>query len=103
MNKELLTKTLRNTIGAVLYIFLVSQIMSHGNALFGKEDNFFTPFVVLMLFSLSAAVVGGLVAGLPIILFIEKKRSEGVQALLYTVGWLAAFTALGLLTLFLIK
>ncbi len=103
MNKGLLRKTFRNTLGAAFYIFLVSQVMSHGNQLFGKEDNFFTPFVVLLLFSLSAVIVGGLIVGLPVILFIEKKEGDGLKALFYSIGWLALFTALGMFVLFVIN
>lgn len=103
MNKELLFKTFRNTTGAALYIFLVSQIMQNGEKLFGGPDNMFTPFAVLLLFSLSAAVVSGLIFGLSAILFFENKKTEGVKAAIYSVGWLGLYTLLGLLILFIIK
>lgn len=103
MNKELLKLTLRNTLGAVIYIFLVSQLMQNGEKLFGKGDNFLTPFIVLMLFSLSAAIVGGLVLGLSIMLFFEGKKKESIQAAFYSIGWLSVFTILGLVTLIAIK
>jgi hypothetical protein len=103
MDKELALKTFRNTLGAAVYIFLVSQIMVNGNALFGKEDNFLMPFVFLLLFSLSAAVVGGLVVGLSVMLFLEGKKKESVRAAVYSIGWLALFTVLGILTLLLLK
>ncbi len=96
MNKRLLTTTFRNTAIAVVYIFLVSQIMQHGDQLFGQKDTFLTPFIVLLLFSLSAAVVGGLVLGQAVVLVLEKKSAEGVKAAIYSVGWLAVYTLLGI-------
>ena len=103
MNKQLLTTTFRNTAIAAVYIFLVSQIMQHGSQWFGQKDTFITPFVVLMLFSLSAAVVGGLVLGQAVILVLEKKTAEGVKAAIYSVGWLAVYTLLGIVTLAALK
>jgi hypothetical protein len=101
--KELALKTLRNTAGAAIYIFLVSQIMQNGERLFGKTDNMFTPFAVLMLFTLSAAVVGGLVFGQAVYLFLDNKKKESVQAAIYSIGWLLVI-ALGVFVLmFLLK
>ncbi len=99
MNKQLLTTTFRNTALAAVYIFLVSQIMQHGSQWFGQKDNFVTPFVVLMLFSLSAAMVGGLVLGQAVILVLEKKTAEGVKSAIYSIGWLAVYTLLGIVAL----
>lgn len=103
MDKQLLTTTFRNTALAAVYIFLVSQIMQHGSQWFGQKDNFLTPFVVLLLFSLSAAVVGGLVLGQAVILVLEKKSAEGVKAAIYSIGWLAAYTLLGVVALAALK
>jgi hypothetical protein len=103
MNKELLTKTFRNTTLAAAYILLVSLVMQNGNALFGKEDRALTPFVVLSLFALSAAVVGGLVFGQTILLFLDGKKKESVTSAFYSVGFLALYTLLGMLVLFLTK
>ena len=103
MNKQLLTTTFRNTALAAVYIFLVSQIMQHGSQWFGQKDNFLTPFVVLLLFSLSAAMVGGLVLGQAVILVLEKKSAEGVKAVIYSIGWLAVYTMLGVVALAALK
>ena len=103
MNKELMVKTLRNTLGAAVYIFLVSQLMQNGAKLFGENDNIFTPFVILLLFSLSAAIVGGLVYGQSVILFLNKKNDEGVKAAIYSTTWLGIYTALVILALMFAK
>ena len=103
MSKELLAKTFRNTFGAVAYIFVVSQIMQNGSRFFGEKDNAFTPFVILLLFSLSAAIVGGLVLGHSVILFLNKKNAEGIKAAVYSIAWLGIFTVLGFLILIILK
>jgi hypothetical protein len=100
MKDKLWFKTLRNATGAVVYIFLVSQFLQNASRWFGEEDNMFSPFVFLMLFSLSAAVVGGLLLGQSIILFFEGKRSESIKAAIYSIGWLGFYTVLGLLFLY---
>lgn len=100
MDKKILQKTFRNTIIAAIYIFLVSQIMQNGDKLFGKmENSIFAPFVFLLLFSLSAAIVGGLVFGQSVILFFDNKKSESIKAAIYSICWMAIYTALGLIFL----
>lgn len=103
MNKGLLIITLRNTALAALYIFLVSQIMQNGSKLFGTTDSEFTPFVVLLLFCFSSAVVGGLVFGKSLFLFLDNKKEESVKAAIYSVGWLGVYTVLGFIALYLTK
>lgn len=102
MNKTLLVKTLRNTAIASIYIFLVSQVIAHGEKWFGN-NNSMSPFVILLLFSFSAAVVGSLVFGQSILLFLDNKKVESIKAAIYSIGWLGIYTLLGLLTLILIK
>lgn len=103
MDKKLLLKTFRNVSGAAVYIFLVSQVMSHGEKWFGREDNAFTPVAVLLLFSLSAATVGGLVFGESVLMIFQKKYTEAVKAAIYSVSWLAGYTFIALLSLYLLN
>lgn len=103
MNKALLIKTFRNTLLATAYIFGVSQLMQNGGKLFGEGDNIFTPFIILLLFSLSAAVVGGLVLGQSLALFLEDKKKESLQAAFYSISWMALYTVLVLIGLVIAK
>jgi len=102
MNKKILLRTLLNTFLATIYIFLVSQIINNGDKLFGKVDNMLAPFVFLLLFSLSAAVVGGLVFGESVLLLIKGKYSQGIISAVYSVAWLGLYTFLGLLVMFIL-
>ncbi len=73
--------------------------MSNGSKLFGEEDTFFTPVAVLMLLVLSAAVMGTLVFGRPILMYLDGKKREAVMFLGYTLGWLTLLTLLVFLSL----
>jgi hypothetical protein len=103
MNKKLLLKSFRNTTAAAIYIFGVSQIMNNGDKIFGEVDNMLAPFVFLLLFSLSAAVVGGLVLGESVMLFLDNKKRESITAAIYSVAFLALYTLLGIIVLIALK
>lgn len=97
------TKTgLYNALGIVAYVALVSVIMHNGERFFGEEDTYLTGIAFLSLFSLSAAVVGGLILGKPLMLYLDNKKKEGLALFLQTVGWLAAFTVILLISLVLL-
>lgn len=89
MKNKLALTSLRNTFCAVIYIFLVSQLLNNGEALFGNISNrFIGPFVMLLLFVASAALVGSLVFGQAVLLFFEGKRADSIKSAIYSVGWL---------------
>lgn len=93
-NSRLLLHGFLSSLGVIAYISLVAQIMRHGEALFGKMQNFWGPVGFLMLFTLSAAVVGLLVFGRPAYLFLNGLKREGVKQALYTIGFLFMETVL---------
>jgi hypothetical protein len=99
MNKKIALKSLRNIIAAGVYIFGVSQLMFHGNSLFGQEDNSLMPFALLLLFSVSAAIVGFLVFGQAVMLFLDKKRQEAIESVAYSILWLFLITIVALIVL----
>jgi len=88
-----------NSLGALMYIGIVSWVMQNGERLFGKMNNFLGPLALLLLFTLSALIVGGLILGKPMMLYLDGKKKEAVQLLLTTGGWLGLFTVLALLVL----
>jgi len=89
MKNKLVLTSLRNTFCVVIYIFLVSQLLNNGEILFGNiGNNFIGPFVMLLLFVASAALVGSLVFGHAVLLFFEGKRSDSIKSAIYSVGWL---------------
>ena len=104
MKNNLEVSTLINTIGATAYIFLVSQIMMNSEDLFGNlGNNFIGPFAFLLLFVLSAAVVGGLLFGPTVYLFFEGKKKDSIKSAVYSIGWLMLITVVVFLGLILFK
>jgi hypothetical protein len=93
MNK-LYKSSFASSFGVLVYVVIVASVMSNADKMFGKEDNFLTPVIVLLLFTLSALIVGGLVLGKPIMLYLDGKKKEAVSLLCLTAGWLAVFTVI---------
>jgi hypothetical protein len=73
--------------------------MLNGGKWFAGANNVIGSFVLLLLFCLSAAVVGGLIFGESIILFLDNKKKESIRAAIYSICWLGVYTVLGLLVL----
>lgn len=86
-----------NALGTAVYITIVATIMQNGNKLFGEKDNFVTPIAVLLLLTLSAITVGGLILGKPLMLYIDGKKKDAVAMFLQTAIWLAGFTVIALI------
>lgn len=78
-----------NALGVYIYIIAVSYIMSHGEKWFGKMDNIMGGVAILTLLVLSAAIVGGLVLGKPIMLYLNDKKKEAVKLFCNTIICLA--------------
>lgn len=94
MKQENLSQAVISSVGVLVYTGIVATIMSSGEKLFGKEDTVFTMVSILMLFTLSAAVVGSLIIAKPIMLFIDGKKKEAVNLLTMTIASLFVLTAL---------
>jgi hypothetical protein len=86
-----------HSLGVLVYVSLVSLIMSNAEELFGKEENFTSPIVFLLLFSLSALVVGGLILIKPFMLYQGNKKKDALTLLFATGGFLALFTILAMI------
>ncbi|HET8689921.1 MAG TPA: hypothetical protein VFL81_00575 [Candidatus Saccharimonadales bacterium] len=95
MDKKLVLTSLRNVVLAGAYIFGISQFMFYGENLFkGVEHTSLMPFMLLLIFVLSVAVVGGLVFGQAVWLFLGNRKLESVKSAIYSVGWLFILTIL---------
>lgn len=74
------------------YVSLVATIMTHGEQLFKQDHSVLAPIAFLMLFVLSAAIVGALVLGRPAMMYLAGDRSGGMKFFGYTIGWLVLAT-----------
>jgi nitric oxide reductase large subunit len=83
-----------HAVAVFTYVALVVLVMSHGEAWFGRMNQYTGPLAMLMLFVLSAAVVGSLVFLRPVLWFLDGKKKEAVHLLVYTIGVMAVVTIL---------
>lgn len=90
--KSLYKWSLVHSLGILFYIAAVSYVMTNGEKWFGKMDNFIGPIAFLLLFTLSAFVVGLLGLGKPIMFYFDGKKKKAVTLVFLTAGWLFIFT-----------
>lgn len=85
-NREIARYSIINACGTVLYIILIASFMFFaGEGFFGAEDSVFAPIIMLMLFVFSAALTGSLVFGKPLMWYLDNKKKEALQLIVYTL------------------
>ena len=100
-NSKLVQYSLVHSIGVLVYVYLVALVMQNGEKIFGKASDVISIMGFLMLFVLSAAIVGSLVLAKPLMLYLDKDRKEALKLFAMTLGWLlilliVVFTAMAL-------
>jgi len=88
-----------NSVGVFVYVSIVAWVMNSGERWFGETDTVFTAMGVLLLFTLSAGVVGSLIVGKPIFMYLDGKKKEAVNMLIWTLAFLAIITMIVLIYL----
>ena len=78
---------------AVLYVGLVAFVMSNGEQLFGKAGKPFGTMAFLLLFVVSAVVMGLTIFGRPILWYLGNKKFEALSLVYYTLIFLIVITA----------
>lgn len=90
-----------NAAVAAVYIVLVVVIMNNADGLEPFNSPILAPAVFLSLFTLSAAVMGYLFLGEPLMLYLDGKKKEAVAFFIQTLLTFAGITALLVLIVFL--
>jgi hypothetical protein len=99
-NSKIVLTGLLHSLGVLAYVVLVVWVMNNGERFFGKmAGQFWGPVAMLLLFVLSATIVGLLVLGRPGYLYFNGQKTEAWCMLFYTLGWLAVFTVIVFLSL----
>jgi len=83
----------------LVYVAIVGLIMMNGDRLFGQMNNVIGPVGFLLLFTLSALIVGSLVLGKPVLLYLDGKKKEGLTLFFTTAGFLTIFTLVAFIIL----
>ena len=94
MNKKLIKVAASHSVLVLAYVVIVVSIMNNAEKLFGPEENAWAPVAFLMLFVLSAAIMGTLIFMKPVIMYMEGSKKEAVALLSYILGCLVILTVL---------
>lgn len=89
---------LLNALGVAGYTVIIASIMQYGETIFGKMNNLLGPATFLLLFVLSAAIVGALILGRPVIMYLDGQKKDAIKMFVRTVLWLVIITLTALLT-----
>lgn len=90
--KKLLAAGFLNALGAIIYIGLVATLMTSSNRLFMGAGPFVSSMAIICLLVLSAAIMGAIILGRPILWYFNGRKEESIKLFLYTVGWFFVFT-----------
>ena len=90
-NKAILLYGLGHAVLVFAYVAGVAWILFNGQQIFGQSHSFWGPLSFLLLFVLSASIVGALVLGRPVLLYLDGRKPEALKFFGYTIGWLLAF------------
>lgn len=99
MNSKIVKRAIINSLAIAAYVTVVGIFMFNANHVFGTQDKFLTPVVVLLLLVLSASVTGSLLFGQPVMWYVDGKKQEALRLLAATIASLAVITLLAILSL----
>jgi hypothetical protein len=83
-----------NALAAFAYLTAVGLFMSNASHIFGRKDTILTPVAALMLLVFSAALMGILVFGQPVMWYIDGRKKESLYLLGNTMASLLGLTLL---------
>jgi len=91
-----------NAGGAALYVAAIASFLFYIPKFFdqAKEDTVMAPILMLMLLVFSAALMGSLIFGRPIMWFLDGKKQEAVHLLIYTLLFFLIITVAAFFTLY---
>jgi hypothetical protein len=90
---------LLNSILASAYIALVALLLSNAQKLFGPQNNIISMVAFLLTFVFSAALMGVIVFGRPILWYLDGFKKEAVKLIFYTLFFLFIIMVVIFLTL----
>ncbi len=105
MKKLKLTElALVNSFSALAYISLVAFFMSNASKLFGGDDKgIIAPIAMLLLLVLSVSVMGILIFGKAILMYLNNDKKDAIKLLIYNIICLFIITMVYFGILFLTK
>ena|SRR3989344_3758507 len=86
--KNIIKTAALNAGATILYIILIATFLTNASQIFGPDEpkTVLVPIVMLSLLVFSVAVTGSLIFGRPILWYLDGKKKEALQLLIYTLG-----------------
>ena len=94
--KNVTQQSFVNATLTVVYVIAVAAFMTNAEHWFGQMNSVLSAASFLLLFTLSAFVVGGLLVIKPLLLYIDGAKKEAVKLFVLSGVWLAIWLAVGL-------
>ena len=101
MKKDIIKNALINAFVVATYVTAIASFLFYVPKSFGPVDSVLVPIVMLLLFVFSAALMGVLIFGRPILWYLDGKKEEAFSLLVYTLGIFLLITLSVLLVLIL--
>jgi hypothetical protein len=89
-----------HAVGAATYIALVAAFMSNIGKFLGEVEGYLAAMMFLLFFVISAASMGILVFGRPVIWFLDGKKLEGIYLVIATIVYLILIALIVLFTIY---
>lgn len=96
-DKDIFRNSLINSLLVYIYVLLVASLIWKGDRIFGQMNQLLGVTTFLMLFTISAGIVGTLILGKPLMFYLDGKKKEGVLILLSTLLILLILTVISLI------
>lgn len=85
---KIVKTSLIDAVSSALYVFTLSLLMSNNQTIFKGAPEFLIGVAMLLVFVISATIMGYLVLGKPILMYLDGAKKEAVKLFYLTVTWL---------------
>lgn len=94
---KLVWLSLAQAVGTLIYIFIVAIFLYYSDSIVNQTPTFLAPVAYLLLLVVSATIVGSIVLGKSLTMYLDGEKKSAVKLLFYTVAWLLIVTMIVLL------
>jgi len=91
---KIILSAIFQSIFTVVYVGVVSYIISNGEVLFGDIKGFLGVALFLLIFVISAAIMAAIVFGRAVVWYLDGKKKEAIRLVFYEIASLIVIALL---------